>query len=164
MVEYAQICALHSGFCFPSNAGVFLWFGNKCSVNEEHFYFVFKGRASLHIVCLFFLLAQSLSCCGLRWRSTGWIQWGCTRSSIRFHTHLCMNTGCYLRLSDRKICSAEHIAVQLFTGLLHWGCILLPWKSVVFSSAPLMHTSPIFLFKTTSGKGRWRPEKLRRVS
>lgn len=119
---------------------------------------------SLHVACLFFPLTQSLSCCDLHWHSTGWIQWGCTRPSIRFLTRLCMNTSCCLWLSDRKICCAEHIASQLSAGLPHWGCISLPWKSVVFSCAPLMHTSPVFLLQTTTGKGRWRPDKSRRGS
>lgn len=113
MVRYAPISALHGCFPFHTSAG----FSCSLTINIQLMRNVLGvlllcfQRQSVSPYCLFIFpthtKCRSLSRCGLRWRSSGWIQWGCTRPGIRFLARLRMNMSCYLWLSDRKICFCQ---------------------------------------------------------
>lgn len=109
MAQYAQICALYSCFPFHSSTGVCC----NLTINVQLvrsilrvFSPIFSKAECLSILPFIFptyTKCWSLSCCGLHWCSSRWIQWGCTRPRMRFLAHLRMNMSCYLWLPDRKI-------------------------------------------------------------
>lgn len=105
-------------------------------------------RQSVSPGCLFIFPANTVSV--LLWSTLGYR--GPNSVGLYKAKSQIPSTSCCLWPCDRKFCCAEHIASQLLTGRPHWGCISLPWKSTGFSSAPLMHTSPISSFKLPEAK------------